>query len=151
MRRKFRLNQLLKYRESIEDQQRNVLAAIKEKQYKEEEKLFHLRETQRSYQKQLNSEQEATSLQVSRLEALSQESLSRRRNLQKLQIEMLKAKEELLEASRNRKMMEKLRDRELEKSKRNLLDQERKNLDEVAAVRHIRIESMSSGTLRNKG
>jgi flagellar FliJ protein len=147
MRHKFRLAQLLKYRKSIEDQRRAILAMIEEKQFRQREKLFHLREAQRDCQRQLQSKQGETSLQISCLEALSHESLSRRKQLQELQTEILKAREELVEASKSRKIVEKLRDRELKRYKESMLQSERKYLDEVAAIRFSRMNSPSSNGL----
>ena len=147
MRHKFRLAQLLKYRKSIEDQQRIALAMIEEKQYRQEEKLFQLREAQRACQNQLHCEQGETSLHMAYLEALSQESFSRRKAIEEIQTEILEAKEELLEASKSRKIVEKLRDKERERHKQSILQEERKSLDEIAAVRFIRANSPSSGNL----
>jgi len=151
MRHKFRLAQLLKYRKSIEDQRRVALAMIEEKRYSEEEKLFRLREAQRSWSIELRAksiEQRAESKKLyalcpmpyalSCLAALSQESFSRRKTLHELQRKILKAKEELLEASKSRKIVEKLRDRDLERLKQSILKQERRHLDEIATGRFIR-------------
>jgi len=150
MKRKFRLAQLLKYRKSIEDQRNITLAMIEEKRYREQEKLFRLREAQRSHQKQLQHGQtkqdtglfqSGTAAHLSYLDALSQESLSRRKMLEELKRQALEAKEELLEASKARKIVEKLRDRELERDKQSVIKQERKQLDEIAAERFIRMSS----------
>lgn len=149
-----------------------VLAAIREKQYMEEGKLFRLREAQRSWNLELGAkskEQKAQSRErrakskvgraasslhkptggwlyalssmpyaLSCLEALSQETSSQKETLRELQREALKAKEELLEASKSRKIVEKLRDRELERHRKHVLQQERKYLDEIAAGRFAR-------------
>jgi flagellar FliJ protein len=139
MRNKHRLAQLLKYRQSIEDQRRIALAMIREKQYGEEEKMSHLREVQRNCQESLQSEKGGTSLQLSCLDALSQEAFSRKKILQELQKEFSEAKEELMEVSKSRKIAEKLRDRELERHKQRILQEERKYLDEIAAGRFVRM------------
>ena len=139
MRHKFRLAQLLKYRQSIEDQRRIILAMIREKQYGEEEKMSRLHEAQRECQERLQGRDGGTSLQLSCLDALSQETFFRKKILQELQREALGAKDELIEASRSRKMVEKLRDREFERHRQHILQVERKHLDEIAAGRFIRM------------
>ncbi len=143
MRRRFRLAQLLKYRKLIEDQRRTALAMIKGKQYREEEKLFHIQETQRSYQQQLQNTQGKTSLHLSYLDALSQDNFFQRKILQELHGQALKATDELVEASKSRKTVEKLRDKKMEQYKQYMIQQERKELDELAAGRFVRMNSAS--------
>lgn len=142
MRHKFRLAQLLKYRRSIEDQKRIALAVIQEKRYREEEKLFRIRESQRIYYEKLQNGRGDTSLHLLSLDALSQESFFQRKILKELNSEILRARGDLLEASKSRKMMERLRDREMERYRQQMLKQERKYLDEVAAIRFVRRNSV---------
>ena len=130
---------MLKYRQSIEDQRRIALAMLREKQYREEEKLSRLHEAQRDCQERLQSKDGGTSLQLSCLDALSQETFSRKKILQEMQIEAVEAKEELMGASKSRKIVEKLRDRESERYRQHILQMERKDLDEIAAGLFIRI------------
>lgn len=139
MRHRFRLTQLLKYRKLIEDQQRTALAMIKEKQYRGEEKLFHIQEAQRSYQKELQNTQGKMSLHLSYMDALSQDKFLQRKTLQELHGQALKATDELVEASKSRKTVEKLRDKEMERHKQYMIQQERKELDELAASRFVRM------------
>lgn len=141
MKQGFRLAPLLKYRKSIEDQRHIALATIREKQYREEEKMSHLREAQRECQKQLQSKEGGTSLQLSCLNALSQKAFSRKKTLRELEVEALKAQEELLEASKSRKTLEKLRDRDVKRYKEYISREEQKYLDEIAAGRFIRMDS----------
>jgi len=132
---------LLKYRKSIEDERRTALAVIKEKQYKEEEKLFHTQETQRAYQKQLQDTQDETPLHPLYLEALARDALAQRKTLQQINGQVLKATDEVIEASKSRKTVEKLRDKKMEQYRQYMLQQERKYLDEIAAGRFIRLNS----------
>ncbi len=141
-----RLQGIARIRKSIEDQHRVELSIIKEKQYTEEGKLSHLREAQRSNQENLQEKQgefRNTALYLSQLEILSQKSLYQRRLLQELEKEAMEAKEELLEASRSRKMIEKLLDRERQQQMQSMLKQERKSLDDIAASRSVRSRSYS--------
>ena len=129
----------MKYRKAIEDQRRIELAQIREKQYGEEEKMSRLREAQRSCQELLQIQEDGTALSLSCLDALSYEAFSRKKVLLKLEEEALKARTELLEASKSRKIVEKLRDRELERYQQRMLQAERKFLDEIAMGRFIRM------------
>ncbi len=99
----------------MEDQQRMELAMIREKQFGEEEKMSRSREAQRECQKQLQSKDGGSALQLSCLSALSQDVFSRKGTLQELQKEALEAQEELTKVSRSRKIVEKLRDRDFER------------------------------------
>ena len=141
MRHRFRLDQLLKYRESIEDQHRIALAIIREKQYGEEEKMSYLRHAQRECQHKLQGDEGGTSVQLLCLNALSQEAFSRKGILEELERQEMEAREALLEASRSRKIVEKLRDREQERQRQNMLKAERKYLDEIATGRFVRMNS----------
>jgi len=139
MRREVKFAQLVKYRKSLEDQRRIALAVIEEKQYREKEKLFHLRESQRAYQELLG--QDGASVYLGTLDSLAHEALTCRRVLRELQKELLEARNELIESSKARKTIEKLRDREIVRQKQLVARQERKELDEIAAGRFVRMES----------
>lgn len=103
--------------------------------------MYHLREAQRSNQRNFQENQgkfRNTALYLSQLEILSRKSLYQRRLLQELEKDAMKAKEELLEASKSRKMTEKLLDRERQQQMQSILKHERKFLDDIAALRSIR-------------
>ncbi len=119
------------------------LATIREKQFGEEEKMSRSREAQRECQKQLQSGDGGSSLQLSCLSALSQDMFSRKGTLQELRKEVLEAQEELTKASRSRKIVEKLRDREFERYKQSVLKEEQKFLDDIATVRFIKMGSQT--------
>lgn len=136
-----RLQGIARIRKSIEDQRRVEMAIIREKQYMQEGKMSHLREAQRSNQKNFQENQgkfRDTALYLSQLEILSQKSFYQRRLLRELEAEAMKAKGELLEASKSRKTIEKLLDRERKQQIRSMLKQECKSLDDIAAFRFIR-------------
>ena len=141
MRYRFRLAQLLKYRKSIEDQRQIALAMIREKQCREEKKLYDMQSKKRSSQEQLRGRQGETALHLSYLDALSQESISQRRTLRELDDKITEAREELLEESKSCKIVEKLHDRQIEQHKQHILKLERKYLDEVAIGRFVRAKS----------
>ena len=108
--------------------------------------MFRLHEAQRDCQESLRGQDGTTSIQLSCLNALSQEAFSRKKMLQELQQQVLKAQEELVETSRSRKVMEKLRDREFERQRQHILKAERNFLDEIAAGRFIRMTPHNSET-----
>lgn len=141
MRHRSRLDQIIKYRKSIEEKQQIALAMIREKQYKEQEKMSRLHEAQREYQNQLKGEEGSSAFQLSCLDALSQKAFSRKAVIRQLVSQEHTAREELLEASKSRKIAEKLRDRQLERHKQHILKTERKYLDELATGRFIRARS----------
>ncbi len=102
--------------------------------------MYHLREAQRANQRNFQENQgkfRNTALYLSQLEILSQKSLYQRKLLQELEKEAMKAKEELLEASKSRKTVEKLLHRERQQQMQSILKHERKFLDDIAAFRSI--------------
>lgn len=119
------------------------LAMIREKQFGEEEKMSRSREAQRECQKQLQSKDGGSALQLLCLSALSQDLFSRKGTLRELQAKTLKAQEELLEASRSRRIVEKLRDRDFERYRQRISQAEQKFLDDIAAGRFARMGSQS--------
>lgn len=119
------------------------LAMTREKQFGEEEKMSRSREAQRECQKQLQSADGGSALQLFCLSALSQDVFSRKGTLQELQQEAMEAQEELTQAARARKIVEKLRDRDLERYKQRISQEEMKFLDDIAAGRFARMESQS--------
>jgi len=145
MRRNPRIQKLLKYRQSIEDNKRTMYAIIEEKQYAQQEKLFGIREFQKLCQNKLMDTNGDSTLHLKCLANLSEEAIHDKKELQKLQEEALKAKEELIEASKSRKKIEKLNERQLTRYRKYLLQQERKNLDEIAANQYTRNQIGHSG------
>ena len=127
--------QLLKYRKSIEDQKRIAVAAVVEKQYREQEKLSHIMESQSWCHKHLKDGDGDVAFLLASLDSLSRGALTQKVLLRKLEEALLEAKGELSEASKSRKTVEKLREREFERYKKEALKQERKFLDEVATNR----------------
>jgi len=141
-----RLNALVKIRKLIEDQCRVKLATLREKEYMAKEKLYHLQMEQRWSQDQLQKdksdiapdEKVNTWSYLSYLDTLSQRALHQTKIIKELQLEIEGARQELLDASKSRKMIEKLLNREINHNRQNMAIQERKNLDEIAATRFIR-------------
>ena len=132
-----RLNGLVKVRKLLEDQRRVELESLREKEYAAKEKLFHLKSEKRWSQDQLEKN-EKTSLYLSYLDNLSQQSLYQSNLIKELGINIEKARQVLLDAAKSRKMVEKLLSREIKHYRQNMATQERKHLDEIATIRFAR-------------
>jgi len=135
MRFKFGLETLLKYRKSIEDQYRMELASLREKQLLEEEKMFDIRETQRILQGNLKDKNRVS---LSYLEELSRQSIIQRKILNDLDQEITKKRDKLIDASKSRRIIEKLREKKLDEYKHDLNIKENKAIDELVTNRFLR-------------
>ena len=135
MRFKFGLETLLKYRKSIEDQYRTELASLREKELVEEEKLFDIREIQRISQKNLQGKMKGHLLS---LEELSRQSVIQRTILNDLNNEIAEKREQLIDTSKSRKIIEKLREKKFDEYKQSLNIQENKDIDETVTNRFLR-------------
>ncbi|MGB9595377.1 MAG: flagellar FliJ family protein [Candidatus Poribacteria bacterium] len=138
MRFKFRLETLLKYRKSIEDQYRMELASLKEKQLLEEEKMFDIRENQRILQNNLQNNSRNSLLY---LEELSRQSIVQRKILSELNQEITEKRNRLIDVSKSRKIIEKLKEKKLDEYKQNLNIKENKAVDELVTNRFLRKDS----------
>jgi flagellar FliJ protein len=135
MRFKFGLETLLKYRKSIEDQYRTELASLREKELVEEEKLFDIRKIQRISQKNLQGKVKGHLLS---LEELTRQSVVQRRILNDLNNEVTEKREQLIDLSKSRKIIEKLREKKFDEYKQSLNIQENKDIDETVTNRFLR-------------
>ncbi len=135
MRFKFGLEALLKYRKSIEDQYRMELATLREKQLLEEEKMFYIRENQRVLQNNLRNKNQNSLLY---LEDLSRQSIAQRKILNKLDQEITGKRNMLIDASKSRKIIEKLKERKLDEYNQELKAKENKVIDDLVTNRFSR-------------
>ncbi|MBD3182255.1 hypothetical protein GF312_08185 [Candidatus Poribacteria bacterium] len=138
MKNKFRLAKLIKYRKSLEDQKRIALAAVEEKLQKAKEELYYLRETQELCHESLNKTPEDARILLMCLNSSALRAFKQRKVIKNIDKEILDAKEELAEASKSRKIVEKLKDRHQQRLEKKFIKQERKYLDEVASIRYLR-------------
>jgi flagellar FliJ protein len=137
LRFKFALETLLKYRKSIEDQCRIELASLREKQFREEEKLFKIRDAQRTMQSKLQEKKNY----LLYLDNLSQQSVIQRKVISELNNKVIEARDKLIEASRSKKIIEKLRDKKFKQYNQDLLKQENKVVNEIVTTRFARKDS----------
>lgn len=138
MKFKFGLETLLKYRKSIEDQYRIELASLREKQLLEEEKMFDIRESQRMLQNNLQNNSRNSLLY---LEELSRQSIIQRRILSELDKDITEKRNRLVDASKSRKIIEKLKEKKFDEYRQYLDIKENKAIDELITNRFLRKDS----------
>lgn len=137
-RRKSGLETLLKYRKSVEEQHRIELANLMAKEIKEREKLDGIREAQRLVQKELKAKKSGAYLMY--IDDLSRRSVDQKRAIHEINVEVVGKRDQVVEASKSRKTIEKVQDKRFEQYRQYLLKQESKALDEVATNRFSRKE-----------
>ncbi|MDQ1327745.1 MAG: flagellar protein FliJ [Candidatus Poribacteria bacterium] len=138
MRFKFSLETLQKYRKSIEDQRHLELASLREKQFLEEEKLCEIRDAQRTLQRNFQDKSGKTKVYLLYLDDLSRQSIVQRKTISELSEKVIEARDNLVEASKSKKIIEKLRDQKYEQYRQYQVKQESKVLDEIATNRFSR-------------
>ncbi|MDQ1317304.1 MAG: flagellar protein FliJ [Candidatus Poribacteria bacterium] len=138
MRFKFSLETLQKYRKSIEDQRHLELASLREKQFLEEEKLCEIRDAQRTLQRNFQDKSGKTKGYLLYLDDLSRQSIVQRKTISELSEKVIEARDNLVEASKSKKIIEKLRDQKYEQYRQYQVKQESKVLDEIATNRFSR-------------
>ena len=138
MRFKFSLETLQKYRNSIEDQRRLELASLREKQFLEEEKLCEIRDAQRTLQSNFHDKSGKTEGYFLYLDDLSRQSIIQRKAISELSEKVIEARDNLVKASKSKKIIEKLRDQKYEQYSQYQVKQESKVLDEITTNRFSR-------------
>lgn len=131
----FSLETLRKYRKSIEDQRRIELVSLREKQSLEEEKLCQIRDTQRAIQHNLRDRIEETKGYLTYLDDLSRQSIIQRNVISELDYKVNEARDNLIESSKQKKIIDKLRDKKYKQYIKDLNRQENKTLDEIVTTR----------------
>ena len=138
MRFKFSIETLQKYRKSTEDRRRLELASLREKQFLEEEKLCEIRDAQRILQRNFQDKNGKTKGYLLYLDDLSRQSIVQRKAIIELSEKVIEARDNLVEASKSKKIIEKLRDQKYEQYRQYLVKQESKVLDEITTNRFSR-------------
>lgn len=136
MKNPFRLESLLNYRKSIEEKLQSQLAVLREKRFMEEEKLSMIKDTQRSILENFHGKIG----DIAYLQLLSNEYIYRKEILTDLTNKIAETQKKLIEATKSRKILEKLKDKKIKEFKNYLIQQENKLMDEISAVRFIRTE-----------
>jgi len=141
---RFKLESVLRYRRSIEDQNRQKLAGIKLEDKTERNRLEDYQEAQEKGRTEfLHTRMNGiTASQITLytvyLGDLEEKILSQKSKLEEISTRMEAARRDLLEASKERKMLEKLREKKLQQYLRQLTRAEQSFLDEVSANQYFR-------------
>jgi len=140
---KFKLQSVLKYRQSLEDQAQQVLTASLQRQNELEANLQQQRDNLQQHDRELKQRQEQ-GLTVAEIDLYESQIQHCRRLIEDLQGRLLQLERrivaertELLHAARERQVMEKLKDKQEAAYRQELSRKERVMLDEIS--------------LRNKG
>ncbi|MDX2493527.1 MAG: flagellar export protein FliJ [Desulfuromusa sp.] len=140
---KFKLQSVLNYRQSLEDQAQQVLTASLQKQNDLEAKLQQQRQNLQQHDSELK-ERQKEGLTVAEIDLYESQIQHCRRlienlqgHLQQLEQQIISERKELLHAARERQVMEKLKDKQEMEYRQELSRKERVMLDEIS--------------LRNKG
>jgi len=144
---KFRLEKVLEMRLRKEQEKEKELADLKMLQAREEVFLEQLKEEGKKTKESISEIQDKTESSLDLKELISYyeylENIGERISVQieqiKLVIESIEKKRgELIEASKERKVIEKLKDNQFKKFKQELEQTERKFLDEIGTINHNR-------------
>ncbi len=143
MAKKFKLQSVLNYRQALEGQAQQKLSASLQQKNQLEEQLQHQQRAMQQLDAELK-ERQKDGLTVAEIGLFESQFQHRRRllsdlqqRLQQLADEIRNQREELLQAARDRQVMEKLKEKQEHEFRQELSRKEREMLDEIS--------------LRNKG
>ncbi len=135
---KFKLQSVLNYRQSLEDQAQYALAASQKRQHELEGQLQLQQEKLHQYDRELKQRQEE-GLTVAEMDLYESQiqhchclSESIRERLQQLEQQLVSERAALLHAARERQVMEKLKDNQETAYRQELSRKERVMLDEIS-------------------
>lgn len=135
---KFKLQSVLNYRQSLEGQAQQVLAASLQQQSDLEAQLQQQRKALQQHDDELKKRQEE-GLTVAEIDLYESQIQHCRRliedilgRLQRLERQILSEREELLHAARERQVMEKLKDKQEAEYRQEMSRKERAMLDEIS-------------------
>ena len=135
------LEPLLKYRKSIEEQRRIELTNLMDKELIENQRLDDIRESQRLAQKELQAHKGKSNAYMMYLDDLSKQSVIQKNVIKDVKDKVITKREQVVEASKTKKTIEKVQSKRLEQYNQFLLRQESKMLDEIATNRFTRKDS----------
>lgn len=137
---KFKLERILKYRESIKDEKKRVLTLKNQKLFNAEERLKNLQ-----YEAENNGIKEGV-VNINYLiltgqygEYLYLEIEKQKEEIEKIKLEVEEARKEYLEASKEAKSLEILKEKQETEYKKNLLKEEEKENDNTMVQRFKKI------------
>ncbi len=141
--KKFKLQSVLNYRQSLEDQAKQNLSASLQRKKLMEEELEHQRQSVQQLDSELKERQQE-GMTIAEIELFESQIQHRQRlydeiqqQLEQLERQILNEREELLKTSRERQIMDKLKEKQEAEFLKELNRKERETLDEIS--------------LRNKG
>jgi len=138
MAEKFKLQSVLNYRQSLEDQAQQILTASLQRQKDLEEQLTVQQQVLSSADSELKQRQQEgmgiaeIDLYESQIGHCHRTIKELRQRLQRLEQRIRKEREELLHAARERQVLEKLKDKQEAAYRQELSRQERVMLDEIS-------------------
>jgi flagellar FliJ protein len=145
---KFSLKTVLNHRRFIEEKLQKELGQLKEILFKERKILSDVRRTREQLSKELQDKQrQIITISETLLHVRFIEQLLRREDQQEEKIliaekEVEQKREDLIEAMKNRKALEKLKEKGLQTYKHNRMRKEREFMNEMAAVRFVHKSSV---------
>jgi flagellar FliJ protein len=138
MAERFKLQSVLNYRQSLEDQAQQQLAATQQQRRDTEERVQERQQAMQSYDRELRRRQQEglTVAEMELFESRIQDSRRQieafRQQLQLLDRRIADQRKHLLDAARERQVIEKLRDKQNAEYQRELSRKERAMLDEIS-------------------
>lgn len=138
MAERFKLQSVLNYRQSLEDQAQQQLAATQQQRRDTQERIQEQQQAMQSYDRELRQRQQEglTVAEMELFESRIQDSRRQieafRQQLHVLDRRIADQRKHLLEAARERQVMEKLRDKQNAEYEREVSRKERAVLDEIS-------------------
>lgn len=142
---RFRLQTVLELKQKIEDEEKKKLAELLKVQAEEERKLKYLQDLEVQKRYELKEKQKEGGIDVEELKLYSyllkkmaNDIVNQKLRLQEIYIRVEEQREILLEATKEKKTYEKLKERHHERFVQEEEEEERKLIDELSTIRYAR-------------
>lgn len=136
---KFSLEKVLKYREQLENEAKALAAGLQQKSQALKDRYAQLKQEERLQEQKLAATPFSQSgerwLIDMYIKAIRQDIAQTQTDIAKTDAELEQAKRVLAEKSKDRKIMEKLKEKHFEQYKKEEQLKEQRNLDEIASIR----------------
>lgn len=136
---KFSLEKVLNYREQLENEAKARLGFLQEKSRMLKEHYRSMKEEELLHEEKLCatpfSESGERWLLDNYIKALRQDMIQTQKNIAGVDEEIAQAKQDLAQKSKDKKVMEKLKEKHFENFKKEEQLKEQRNLDEIASIR----------------
>lgn len=136
---KFSLEKVLKYREQLENEAKALAAGLQQKSQALKDRYAQLKQEERLQEQKLAATPFSQSgdrwLIDMYIKAIRQDIAQTQTDIAKTNAELEQAKRVLAEKSKDRKIMEKLKEKHFEQYKKEEQLKEQRNLDEIASIR----------------